>query len=65
MVTRGDAWMRLGFAPPNTLSDTNQHFEKAPIIQERFVDLVELKDYFIPSCFEEKIGRASCRERVC
>ena len=30
----------------------NQFFEKAPIIQERFVDLVDLKDYFIPSCFQ-------------
>ena len=25
---------------------------KAPIIQERFVDLVDLRDTFIPSCFE-------------
>ena len=32
----------------------NQHFVKAPIIQKRFVDLVDLKDYFIPSCFEER-----------
>ena len=30
----------------------NQNFEKAPIIQEQFVDLVDLKYYFIPSCFE-------------
>ena len=30
----------------------NQFFEKAPIIQERFVDLVDLKDYFIPGCFQ-------------
>ena len=36
-----------------------QHFEiykdsfmKGPIIQERFVDLVDLKDKFIPTCFE-------------
>ena len=32
----------------------NQHFEKAPIIQERFMDLVDLEDYFILSCFEER-----------
>ena len=32
----------------------NQFFEKAPIIQERFVDLVDLKDYFIPSCFQDR-----------
>ena len=30
----------------------NHHFEKAPIIQERIVDLVKLKESFIPSCFE-------------
>ena len=30
----------------------NQYFKKAPIIEERFVDLVDLKDYFIPSYFE-------------
>ena len=30
----------------------NQNFEKAPIIQKRFVDLVDLKYYFIPSYFE-------------
>ena len=32
----------------------NQFFEKAPIIQERFVDLVDLKDYFIPNCFQDR-----------
>ena len=32
----------------------NQYFVKAPIIQERFVDLVDLKDYFIPNYFAER-----------
>ena len=32
----------------------NQFFEKAPIIQERFVDLVDLKNYFIPGCFQDR-----------
>ena len=32
----------------------NQFFKKAPIIQERFVDLVDLKDYFIPGCFQDR-----------
>ena len=32
----------------------NQFFVKAPIIQERFVDLVDFKDYFIPSCFQDR-----------
>ena len=31
-----------------------QHFMKAPIIQERFMDLADLKDYFIPSCLAER-----------
>ena len=30
----------------------SHHFEKAPIIQERFVNLADLKDSFIPSWFE-------------
>ena len=32
----------------------NQFFEKAPIIQERFVESVDLKDYFIPCCFQDR-----------
>ena len=31
-----------------------QFYQKAPIIQKRFVDLVDLKDYFIPNCFQDK-----------
>ena len=31
-----------------------QFYMKATIIQERFVDLVDLKDTFIPSCFEDR-----------
>ena len=38
-----------------------QHFEiykdsfmKGTIIQERFMDLVNLKDIFIPTCFEDR-----------
>ena len=45
----------------NTQFRSTKHFErytqfnqKAPIIQERFVDLADLKDYFIPSCFQDK-----------
>ena len=43
----------------NTKFRSPHHFErygdfylKAPLIQERFIDLVDLKDTFIPSCFE-------------
>ena len=32
----------------------NQFFANAPIIQEQFVDLVDLKDYFIPGCFQDR-----------
>ena len=42
----------------NTQFRSTKHFErytifnhKSPISQERFVDLVDLKDYFIPGCF--------------
>ena len=45
----------------NTKFRSTNHFErytqfylKAPIIQERFVDLVNLKDTFIPSCFQDR-----------
>ena len=45
----------------NTQFRSTKHFErytqfnqKAPIIQERFVDLVDLKDYFIPGCFQDR-----------
>ena len=31
----------------------NQYYEKTPIILEQFEDLVGLKDYFIPSCFQD------------
>ena len=32
----------------------NQFYQKALIIQERFVDLVNLKDYFIPNFFQNR-----------
>ena len=32
----------------------NQFYQKASIIQERFVNLVDLKDYFILDCFQER-----------
>ena len=32
----------------------NQFYERAPIIQERFVDLVDLKDSFIANCFQDR-----------
>ena len=43
--------MRLGFRFTQHFERYNQNFEKAPIIQERFMNLVDLK-YFIPSYFE-------------
>ena len=45
----------------NTLFHSTQHFErcnqfyeKAPIILEQFVDIVDLKDYFIPGYFQDR-----------
>ena len=32
----------------------NQFYEKASIIQERFVDLANLKDYFIAGYFQDR-----------
>ena len=52
---KGDKRLKMD----NTKFRSLQHFKryaqfyiKATIIQERFVDLVDLKDIFIPSCFE-------------
>ena len=52
---KGDKRLKMD----NTKFRSTQHFEryrdfylKAPLIQERFIDLVDLKDTFIPSCFE-------------
>ena len=32
----------------------NKFYERAPIIQERLVDLFDLKESFIPSCFQDR-----------
>ena len=47
----------------NTKFMSTKHFErytqfylKAPIIQERFMDLVDLKDTFIPVVFRTEVG---------
>ena len=32
----------------------NQFYAKGPINPKRFVDLTDLKDYFIPSCFQDR-----------
>ena len=55
IAKKGDKRLKMD----NTKFRYLQHFErytqfyiKATIIQERFVDLVDLKDIFIPSCFE-------------
>ena len=54
---RGDKRKRMDktrFCSTQHFERYNKHFEKALTIQERFVDLVNLKDYFIPSCFVER-----------
>ncbi|KAL0008477.1 hypothetical protein SO802_009979 [Lithocarpus litseifolius] len=55
VAKKGDKSLKMD----NSKFRSLQHFErytqfylKAPIIQERFVDLADLKDTFIPGCFE-------------
>ena len=54
---KGDKRLKMD----NTKFRSSQHFErytqfylKAPIIQERFVDLVDFRDTFIPSCLQDR-----------
>ena len=42
------------FRSPTYFERCTQFYFKAPIIQERFVDLVDLRDTFIPSCLQYK-----------
>jgi len=63
---KGDKRLKMD----NTKFKSPQHFEryiwfymKATIIQERFVDLVDLKETFIPSCFQGR-GWVTCLECV-
>ena len=42
------------FRSTKHLERYNQFYEKTPIIQERFVDLANLKDSFIPSYFQDR-----------
>ena len=55
IAKKGDKRLKMD----NSKFRSAQHFERckvyymnATIIQERFVDLVHLKDTFIPNCFE-------------
>ena len=40
------------FRSPQHYEQYSRHFEKTPIIQERFVNFVDLKDSFVPSYFK-------------
>ena len=42
------------FRSPQHFERYTQFYLKAPIIQERFMDLVDLKDTFIPSCPQDR-----------
>jgi len=53
VLKKGGKWTILSSALPN-IERYNQFYEKAPIIQERFMDLVDLKDYFILGCFQDR-----------
>ena len=56
IAKKGDKRLKMD----NTKFKSPQHFErytqfylKTPIIQERFMDLVDLRDTFIPKCFQD------------
>ena len=54
---KGDKRLKMDnskFRSPQHFERYTQFYLKAPIIQERFVDLVDLKDTFIPSCLQDK-----------
>ena len=40
------------FRSPHHFKRYRDFYLKAPLIQERFIDLVDFKDTFIPSCFK-------------
>ena len=42
------------FRSPNHFERYTQFYLEAPIIQERFMDLVYFKDTFTPSCFQDR-----------
>ena len=53
---KGDKRLKMDnskFRSPQHFERYTQFYLKAPIIQERFVDLVDLKDTFIPSCLHD------------
>ena len=55
VAKKGDRRIKMDnskFRSPQHFERYTQFYLKAPIIQERFVDLADLKDTFIPGCFE-------------
>ena len=54
-VKKGDKRLKMDntkFRSPHHFKRYREFYWKAPLIQERFIDLVDLKDTFIPSCFK-------------
>ena len=54
---KGDKRLKMDntkFRSPHHFERYRDFYLKAPLIQERFFDLVDVKDTFIPSCFEGK-----------
>ncbi|KAL0004886.1 hypothetical protein SO802_012447 [Lithocarpus litseifolius] len=55
VAKKGDRRLKMDnskFRSPQHFERYTQFYLKAPIIQERFLDLTDLKDTFIPGCFE-------------
>ena len=54
-TNKGDKRLKMDntkFRSPHHFERYGDFYLKAPLIHERFIDLVDLKDTFIPSCFE-------------
>ena len=67
---KGDKRMKMDntkFRSTNHFERYTQFYLKAPTIQERFVDLVDLKNTCIPSCFQDRGWDKLLRDlpRVC
>ena len=57
IAKKGDKRMKMDntkFRSTNHFERYTQFYLKAPIIQERFVDLFDLKDIFILGCFQDR-----------
>ena len=58
-ANKGDKRLKMDntkFRSPHHFKRYGYFYLKAPLIQERFIDLVDLKDTFIPSFLKAGVG---------